>query len=625
MSSDFWDALRLRAVCDAGLLRERIACTSLLGLLLAGAVLGGGCTRDGTHQEAAFSAAGSSSVVPAAPSALLSAGLPVPARGTVRDKTAQEASLARPLERGLRFTEVHEPAALDFVYDNGHSRARLMIESTGGGGGWLDYDDDGWLDAYLTQGGNLFSKDEPPRPANDQLFRNWEGRFQRVTEQAGISDQEFGHGVAVGDFDDDGFDDLYISNVGPDKLYRNQGDGTFQDVTLAAGIDNPLWASSAAWADLDGDYDLDLYVCNYVDYDPRNPISCLSKAGVPGICHPEEVDAVPNKCYFNQGDGIFRNLADERGLNAPFGKSLGVVIADLNGDALPDVYVANDTTANHLFLNRGNGFFEEQAVVMGCAMSGMGHYQASMGIAFGDFDENGYPDLYCTHFTKDSNTLYANFGPAGFEDVTRQTDLHLPTLSYLGFGSVMMDFDFNGKQDLFIANGHIDDWRERSGDAWYMQAQLFTFDGTRWHDCGSEAGPYFQREWLGRAVALGDYDRDDDPDLLVVHQNDPVGLLRNDSDKGHYLGIRFRGFESNRRGIGAQVIVEQDQRRLVQQLAGGTSYCASHEPALWFGLGNNPAACRVTVIWPSGKRQILADVPVDRMQVLDERQAEAPQ
>jgi len=556
----------------------------------------------------------------------LAAGLPAPTVSS-RQPLAGGSPHAEPSSgrQGLRFTEVQEEVDLDFVYDNGYSRARLMIESTGGGGGWLDYDGDGWLDLYLPQGGNPFARDESRRTSNDELYRNVQGqRFVRVSGQAGIRDQEFGQGAAVGDFDDDGFDDVYVSNAGPDRLYRNQGDGTFQDVTAAAGIDNPLWASSAAWADLDGDADLDLYVCNYVDYDPANPISCLSKEGTPGICHPEDVAAVPNKCYFNQGDGTFQNLADERGLNAPLGKSLGVVVADFNGDFLPDVYVANDTTANHLFVGKGRGYFDEQAVVMGCAMSGMGHYQASMGIAFGDFDENGFPDLYCTHFTMDSNTLYANFGPAGFEDVTRKTDLHLPTMAYLAFGTVMVDFDFNGRQDLFVANGHIDDWREKTGDAWYMKPQLFTFDGTRWHDCGSRAGGYFEREWLGRAVALADYDDDGDPDVLVVHQNDVAGLLRNDSDRGHFLKLRFRGRDSNRRGVGVHVTVEQGGRRLVQQLAGGTSYCASHEPALFFGWGEASAPCRVTVVWPSGKRQDIRDVAVDQELTLDELQAEAP-
>lgn len=526
----------------------------------------------------------------------------------------------------VRFVESHPELGVEFYFDNGSSSAKLMIESTSGGAGWLDFDADGWWDLYFPQGGNPFSKHEPQRPSSDQLYRNIAGRrFGCTAELARLHDQEFGHGVAIGDFDSDGFDDVYVCNVGPDILYQNLGDGTFRDITAEAGVDNRLWSSSAAWGDLDLDGNLDMYVCTYVDYDPRNPIACLSQDGNPGICHPEAIDAVPDVCYFSQGDGRFRNESQDRGLTAPDGKSLGLVIADLNRDGLPDVYVANDTTANHLFVNQGGGRFKEQGVALGCALSGLGHFQASMGVAFGDFDGNGYPDLYCTHFTEDSNTLYANLGPSGFEDVTRSVGLHHPTLPFLAFGTVMADFDSDGQQELFIANGHIDDWRERTGDLWYMPAQLFVFDGRKFQDCAPTAGPYFDRVWLGRAVATADFDRDGDVDLVVVHQNDPVGLLRNDSDAGHWLCVHFLGTWSNRRGVGVQVTVQQGpERRLYQELAGGTSYCASHQPMLHFGLGASTEPCQVTIRWPSGRMQDLRDVPVDQRLFLREQDAEGP-
>lgn len=527
---------------------------------------------------------------------------------------------------GIRLVDVHEEAGLEFVFDNGRSPQRLMVESTAGGAAWIDYDVDGWPDLYLPQGGNPFATDQTRRPSSDELFRNVGGRtFAAVSEHAGVRDQEFGHGAAAADFDNDGFDDLYVTNVGPDILYRNCGDGTFENVTRAAGIDSPLWGSSAAWADIDLDGNLDLYVCNYADYDPRNPISCLSANGEPGICHPNEVDGAPNKCFVSLGDGAFREVAGEWGLEGPVSesKSLGVVVADLNGDRLPDVFVANDTAANHLFVNVGNSRFEERAHELGCAMSGLGHYQASMGVGFGDYDENGFPDLYLTHFTEDSNTLYANHGPAGFEDVTRRVGLHMPTMPLLAFGTVMLDLDSNGRQDLFVANGHIDDWRERTGALWYMPAQLFSYDGSQWHDCGPAAGAYFEKHWLGRAVAVADYDRDGDADLAVVHQNDPMGLLRNESERGHWLNLRFIGRESNRRGIGVQVSVTQAGRRFVQQLPGGTSYCASHEPILFFGFGDSSVPCDLEVLWPSGRRQIRTGIAVDRFVILDEADAEA--
>jgi hypothetical protein len=285
--------------------------------------------------------------------------------------------------------------------------------------------------------------------------------------------------------------------------------------------------------------------------------------------------------------------------------------------------VANDTTSNHLFLNQGGGMFKEQGLVMGCSMSGLGHNQASMGLALGDYDRNGLPDLYSTHFTADSNTLYRNLGPAGFTDATSESGLHQPTLAYLGFGTVMQDFNLDGRQDLFIANGHIDDWREVNGDSWRMKQQLFSFDGQKWRELGERAGDYFQQEFLGRAVATADYDRDGDLDMLVVHQNDPIGLLRNDSERGHFLQLSFVGVDSNRAGVGVKARVRQGDLEFVQQLAGGTSYCASHQPVLVFGLGDSTAPCEISVTWPSGRLEQLTDVPVDQFLTILESNAES--
>jgi enediyne biosynthesis protein E4 len=585
-----------------------------------------GCSDNATPIQPASGApasAGSRNAVHQRPrSPGLAEGLPASVRPP-DDSVRPPESRPSAVPAGLKFRDVHEDLGLEFVFDNGTSPAKLMVESTSGGAGWLDYDGDGWWDLFLPQGGNPFAEGQARRTSNDQLFRNLQGQaFVRVTSQAGLVDEEFGHGTAVGDFDNDGFDDIYVTNVGPDILYQNQGDGTFLNVTAEAGIDNPLWAASAAWADLDLDGDLDLYVCNYVNYDPRNPAPCLSDDGKPGICHPDALDPVENKCYFNHGDGTFQNEAEERGFNAAKGKSLGVVVADFNRDGLPDVFVANDTMANHLFTNAGDAHFRESAVALGCAMSGLGEHQANMGVGFGDYDGNGFPDLYVTVFTKDSNTLFANFGSSGFQDVTRKSGLHQPTLPYLAFGTVMSDFDANGRQELFVANGHIDDWRERTGDLWYMPPQLFTFDGVKWHECGQAAGPYFEHVWLGRAVATADYDNDGDLDVAVVHQNDPLALLRNDSDAGHRLKLRFIGQQSNRRGIGVQVTVTHQGQDFYQELAGGTSYCTTHQPVMVFGLGADPAGCEVAVRWPSGKRQTLSPVAVDQELVLREADAE---
>lgn len=520
------------------------------------------------------------------------------------------------------FTDVHREVGLEFVFDNGASPRKLMPEATSGGGGWIDYDKDGWPDVYLPQGGDPAPASADGQPV-DQLFRNLLGqRFENVTHQAGLLNWRYGHGVVIGDFDNDGFEDVYISNVGEDVLYWNLGDGTFEDVTQAAGISNELWASSAAWGDLTGNGLLDLYVCNYVDYDPFHPTACFDNDGKPGTCHPKDVGPVPNRCFINQGDGTFREEADARGLNGPGSKSLGVVIADLTGNGLPDVYVANDTTANHLFVNQGNGRFQEQALPLGAAMSGLGQFQASMGVAFGDYDRNGRPDLYVTHFTKDSNTLYRNLSEAGFSDATREVGLHLPTMNYLGFGTVMADFTLNGREDLFVSNGHIDDWRELNDDDWEMAPQVFSFDGSRWHEHSQVAGDYFQHTYLGRAVATADYNKDGSLDLLVVHQNRPVGLLRNDSPRGNWLQFEFVGTQSNRQGIGTEVTVLQTGEKWVSQLPGGTSYCASHQPLLVFGFGESAQPCDVEIRWPSGRRQTLTGVTVNQRVTVFEGDAE---
>ncbi len=552
--------------------------------------------------------------------------IPVRANGLLVELEVPESPAAPriPVELGQpRFVDAADELGVEFVLDNGASPAMLMMQSTSGGASWLDFDADGWSDLFFAQGGYPFDMSVESRPPDDVLFRNMAGkRFLDVSGSSIPGDKLHGQGAVAGDFDNDGFDDVYISNAGSDLLYHNLGDGTFENVTEAAGVDNPLWSTSAAWYDLDLDGDLDLYVCNYLDYDPLNPIACLNPDGTPSICHPRKLDAVPNTYYANQGDGTFLEQSDALGLNAPNGKSLGVAIADLTGDGMPDVFVANDTVANHLFVNQGGMVFKEQALALGCALSGFGQAQANMGIGFADFDENGFPDLYVTHFTSESNTLYANFGPAGFEDDTRKRGLHTPTLPYLAFGTVMSDFDCDGHQDVYVANGHIDDWREE-GDLWKMPAQLFNYDGETWHECSADAGEHFQRLTLSRAVASADYDHDGDMDLAVVHQNDPSSLLRNDSKRGHWLQLQFIGRDSNRRGVGVRVTLVQEDRRLIQELAGGTSYCAGHQPALFFGLGELSQPCDVLVEWPSGRKQQLGNVNVDQILVIDEQNAKA--
>ena len=542
-------------------------------------------------------------------------------RRSVESSTDQgRHSSARPGECS-RFVDVAESVGVSHVYLNGAAGQSLMVEATGGGCGWIDFDRDGNWDLYLNQGGDPAAKSPRSRPP-DQLFRNTgDGRFELVTSQTGIDERGYSQGLAVGDFDNDGFDDIYVTNVGGNAFYRNSGDGTFREVSRDAGVVGGLWSTSAAWGDLDLDGDLDLYVCNYLDYDPYHPRICHNSRGQAAICHPDQVEAVPDECYLNLGDGTFRPVAAERGLFGPGNKALGVAIADFNNDGWPDVFVANDTRPNFLFVNDGQAHFRESAVILGCAVNTNGSPQANMGVAVGDYDRNGWLDLYITHFTNEWNTLYRNRGAEGFQDVSALVGLVPPKLDKLGFGTVMADFNYDGFDELFVANGHINDNRDLGYDL-DMISQLFAWQGKRWSDCTAHAGEFFERTMIGRGVATADYDNDGDIDLVVVPQNTPVALLNNQSRLGNWLKLELVGRRCNRRGIGARVVVKFGDRSTMQELAGGTSYCASHQPALFFGLGDWTGRVDLEVHWPGGAMQSLNDVDSHRALVLFEPAAD---
>lgn len=582
-----------------------------LVLLAWGCLISGGCRQRADSEaidEAKLHAA--ATVADVGGEKLFGADIQV--KSSTHSSQKEQVNASSDSQNRLHFVDVAMSSGLDFVYRNGEQGESLMVESTGGGVGVLDFNCDGRPDLFFNQGG------DPQKPlvadAPVALYRNADDdTWINVTDGAGLGDYGYGQGVAIGDFNADGFADVYLTHVGANVMLQNQGDGTFVDVTAATrtagAMTGSRWSSSAAFADLSGDGLVDLFVCNYTNYDPLHPILCKNGKGQNRICHPREMDALPNECFINQGDGTFSEQSSELGLVGPGSKSLGVAIADFDNDGDPDVYVANDTTANFLFLNDGESHFQERALLRGCAVSGDGLFQASMGLAIGDYDRNGFLDIYSTHYYDESNTLYRNLGPQGFQDVTARLGLQVPTLHVLAFGTLMQDFDLDGWQDLFVTNGHVENYAENPIHK--MPPQLFAFDGERWNERSKVAGEFFSGEYVGRGAASLDFDGDGDLDLVVAHQNSSAALLRNDSQRGHFVKLRLIGRDSPREGTGARVIVTAGDLVLQQQCIGGGSFASTQQPILVFGLGENSAPCQVEIHWPSGKTSTLGDVPVD--------------
>ncbi len=510
-------------------------------------------------------------------------------------------------------------AGLQFQFDPGHSAAHHLPETMSGGVGLLDFDCDGWIDVYLPQGG-VFPSELSDEGDSDRLFRNrGDGRFEDVTASAGFleSGGGYGHGVAVGDYNNDGFPDLFLTRFDAYELWQNQSDGTFVNVTEAAGLALEVeWPTSAAWADFDNDGDLDLYVCHYLRWDPEHPRLCFDdESKQPIYCKPLLLESVPDRLFRNNG-GIFEDVTAEAGIVDPHGRGLGVVVADLNDDHLLDIYVANDMTANYLYLNRGDFKFEEAGERAGVASSVEGGYQAGMGVDCGDLDRDGLPDLVVTNFYGEGTTYYRNLGSEFFIDAS--SEIGLATSRYLlGFGVALLDSNNDGQLDLASTNGMVNDSRPLFPYA--MPTQLLLGNDTgHLVDVTERAGPPWTTPRVGRGMAIGDLDNNGRLDLILVPQDGPLAYLQNQSTEGHFVTIQLVGETSNRDAIGARVSLIFNERELINWRFGGRSYQSSHDPRLHFGLGEYSGPVALEVQWPSGAKDQFENLNVDSGYIIRE-------
>ena len=573
-----------------------------------------------------------------------------PDRETLTDLVGEVKSLAAKVKTArclsdtrnrssIQFRDDSRPAGLCFTYDNGESAQHQIPESIGGGVAVLDFDGDGWLDVYLVQGGVLPASRRTTRPVaaahrqddratrGDRLFRNRrDGTFEDVTSASGIARFGGGYafGVTVGDYDGDKHPDLFVTRFGSYSLFHNQADGTFIDVTERAGLGGGRdWPTSAAFADLDGDGDLDLYVCHYLAWDAENPTLCRDPRGRDRqiSCMPLGFPARSDHLFRNDG-GHFVDISTAAGIVDHEGRGLGVGAADLDDDGRIDLFVANDMTANYLFRNLGNLKFEEVGHQAGVACNADGGYQAGMGVACGDLDGDGRPDLAVTNFFGESTTFYRNLGSGTFADATVSIGLKAPSRFLLGFGVTFLDVDNDGCLDVATANGHIHDLRPKVPYA--MPAQILTGDlEGRLTDVTERSGAVWRVPRIGRGLAHADLDNDGRMDLLLVAQNSPLAYLHNQTEgSGHFLTLRLEGNPSNQDAVGARVTITSGGRRQTAWRTGGGSYASASDPRLHFGLGSGRMIDSIEIRWPSGRVDQFHNLPSDTGYLIREAQPE---
>ena len=526
------------------------------------------------------------------------------------DQPAQTRATVR-----LTFADVTVASKIGFVHQSGASPEKYMVETFGSGVAWIDYDNDGFQDLYFVNGA--------PGTSNVLYRNNHDGTFTDVTGRAGVSGEGAGQaayktGVAVGDYDNNGLPDLYVTAFGPNVLYRNNGDGTFTDVTAAAGVAGgpSEWSTSTGFFDFDRDGQLDLYVVNYLDFRlTDNPYCGLRQAGRRMYCHPTMFDGMADRLFRNNGNGTFTDVSAKAGIANPSGKGLGVVFCDFDRDGNTDVYVANDSVRNFLYRNNGDGTFRDVAYGAGVGFDLNGKPQAGMGTDCGDYNGDALPDLFVTNFSEELNTLYENRGEGVFEDVSAKAGLGSGFVP-LGFGTRMFDVDNDGDLDLHVTNGHvIDNIAMYKPALTYAQKDLlYENAGGKFRDVSAQAGPALAVERVGRGLAVADFDNDGRLDVAIANLGRAPVLLRNETGGGHHwILIKAQGSRSNAIGLGARVSVQTAAGVQHKEINNAASYLSSNDVRLHFGLGTSGTVRRIEVLWPSGTKQILENVAANQI------------
>ena len=507
----------------------------------------------------------------------------------------------------MYFTEVAAESGIHFRHWDGRSGRRYFVETLGSGAAWFDYDRDGDIDLYLANGADLPGKESRISPTNVLYRNNGYGTFSDITVEANVGDASYSFGCCVGDFDNDGYPDLYVTNLGTNILYRNNGNSTFSDVTAKAGVAGDRWSASAAFADYDKDGDLDLYVVNYVAFHFESHNDCL-RSDLHIYCPPGDFEGVPDILYQNNGDGTFTDVTHEAGVFQPEGKGLGVVWGDYNNDTYPDVFVANDTTPDMLYRNNRDGTFTDVALFVGVALGEEGMPLGGMGANFGDYDNDGWLDLVVTNFEDDPNNLFRNDRDGTFVTATYSGGFGMLSFPYVGWGVDLVDLDNDGYQDILVVNGHIYDNIElinkdiNKRSTYAQRNNLFrNLANASFVEITERCGPGLRPIKVSRGAAFGDYDNDGDLDILITNSNQTPDLLRNQSENSnHWLVLETIGVSSNRDGIGTRVTVKAGGISQIREVKSGSSYLCQSDIRLHFGLGEATEAVVVEVRWPSG-------------------------